>query len=181
VFGPNLLIDDLEALRRTNDLCNRYGMDTIGCGHLAGYAVECFERGLIGRAQTGGLALNWGNAEAVVCLVEKIGKGEGIGSVLARGFEAAIQELGPQTTEYAMAVPNEGIPAHDPRWNVGLALTCFLNPTPAHHCQGSTAFPVAGYDMPAVPADYAPGRASHHDGITNRAHVLDAAGLCLFG
>jgi aldehyde:ferredoxin oxidoreductase len=181
VFGSNLLVDDLEAIFRINDLCNRYGMDTIGCGGLAAYAVECFERGLITREQTGGLELTWGNAEAVVALVEKIGKGEGIGALLARGFEEAVRELGPQTAEYIMAIRGEALPAHDPRWNVGLALTYFINPTPARHCQGSTAFPVAGYEMPPVaPAD-AGGRAPHHDAITNWTHVLDAAGLCLFG
>jgi len=181
VFGSNLLVDDLEAIFRVNDLCNRYGMDTIGCGGLVAWAVECFERGLITRGQIDGLELSWGNAEAVVSLVEKIGKGEGIGAALARGFDAAVREFGPETAQYAMAVRGEALPAHDPRWNVGLGLTYFLNPTPAHHCQGSTAFPIAGYEMPAVAPDQASGRAVHHDAINNWTHVLDAAGLCLFG
>jgi aldehyde:ferredoxin oxidoreductase len=181
VFGSNLLIDDLEAIFRINDLCNRYGMDTIGCGGLAAYAVECFERGLITREQTGGLELTWGNAEAVVSLVEQIGKGEGIGGVLARGFDAAVDAYGSGTADCVMAVRGEALPAHDPRWNVGLALTYFLNPTPAHHCQGSTAFPMAGYEMPAIAPAEASGRAAHHDAVTNWTHVLDAAGLCLFG
>ncbi len=181
MFGSNLLIDDLEAIFRINDLCNRYGMDTIGCGGLAAYAVECFQRGLIGREQTDGLELTWGNAEAVVSLVEKIGKGEGIGAVLARGFGEAVGVFGPETADRAMAVRGEALPAHDPRWNVGLALTYYLNPTPARHCQGSTAFPVAGYQMPAIPPAEASGRAVHHDAVKNWTHVLDAAGLCLFG
>jgi aldehyde:ferredoxin oxidoreductase len=78
-------------------------------------------------------------------------------------------------------VRGEGLPAHDPRWNAGLALTYFLDPTPARHTQGSTAFPIAGYDMPEIPVHQAWGRAVHHDRNVNWTHVLNAAGLCLFG
>jgi aldehyde:ferredoxin oxidoreductase len=181
VFGPNLLVDNLEALFRVSDLCNRFGMDTIGCGGLVGYAVECYERGLITKKQTGGLDLRWGNAEAIVALVEMIGKAEALGGVLDKGFDEAIKVLGPQTAEYAMAVRNEGLPAHDPRWHVGLALTYYLDPTPSRHTQGSTTFPIAGYEMPTIPAAQAAGRAKSHDGNVNFTHVLNSAGLCLFG
>jgi len=145
MFGSNLLNDNLEAIIRINDLCNRYGLDTIGTGALVAYATECYERGLIGKEQTGGLELGWGREEAVVALVEKIGKAEGVGVVLAKGFEEAVR--------------GEALPAHDPRWNVGLALTYHMDPTPARHTQGSTAFPIAGYDMPEIGATEAAGRA----------------------
>ena len=181
VFGPNLLIDDFEALITINDLCNRYGMDTIGCGGLVALAVDCFERGIIDEKQTGGLKLNWGNADAVIALVEMIGKAEGIGAVLSRGFTAAVGAFGPESAQYAMAVRNEGFPAHDPRWNAGIALTYYFDPTPARHTQGSTTFPVAGVDMPEFDAHEEGGRAPHHSANVTWTHVLNAAGLCLFG
>jgi len=80
-----------------------------------------------------------------------------------------------------MAVHNEGLPAHDPRWNAGLALTYYSDPTPARHTQGSTAFPLAGYDMPNIDAHQAEGRAKYHHDNVNWTHVLNSAGLCLFG
>lgn len=181
MFGSNLLIDDLEALFRINDLCNRYGMDTIGCGGLVGYAVECFERGLISIRQTEGLELRWGSAPAAVALVEKIGKAEGLGAILSRGFDEAVVALGEATAPYAIAARNEGLPAHDPRWNVGLALTYCYDPTPGRHTQGSTTFPVAGYEMPAIDGAEAAGRAKAHNDNVNWTHVLNSAGLCLFG
>ncbi len=181
IFGPNLLLDSAEALIRINDLCNRYGMDTIGCGGLCGYAIECYERGLITKDQTGGLELRWGDGRAIAALVEKIGKGEGIGGVLSKGFEEAVRVYGAQTAQYAMAVRGEGLPAHDPRWNAGLALTYYFDPTPARHTQGSTTYPVAGYSMPEIPAAQAGGRAKHHNENVNWTHVLNSAGLCLFG
>lgn len=181
MFGSNLLIDNLEALFKINDLCNRYGMDTIGCGALAAYAVDCFEHGKISLKQTDGLQLRWGNAEAIISLVEMIGEAEGIGEVLSKGFAHAISVFGADTAEYAVAARGEGLPAHDPRWNVGLALTYFLDPTPARHTQGSTAFPLAGYEMPAIPPSQSEGRAKYHDENINWTHVLNSAGLCLFG
>jgi aldehyde:ferredoxin oxidoreductase len=181
VFGPNLLIDDTEALITINDLCNRYGMDTIGCGGLIAFTVECFERGIIGPVQTDGLELRWGRADSVVALVEKIGRAEGIGKVLSRGFEAAVEAFGHESAPSAVAARNEGLPAHDPRWNAGLALTYFFDPTPARHTQGSTAFPIAGYEMPGIPVHETKGRAHHHGRNVNWTHVLNAAGLCLFG
>ena len=181
VFGPNLLIDDFEALITINDLCNRYGLDTISCGGLVALAVECYERGIIDDVQTGGLKLSWGDAEAVIALVIMIGRAEGIGEVLSRGFDAAVEAFGPETAQYAMAVRNEGFPAHDPRWNAGLALTYFFDPTPARHTQGSTTFPVAGMDMPEFDAHDEKGRAPYHNENVNWTHVLNGAGLCLFG
>jgi aldehyde:ferredoxin oxidoreductase len=181
LFGSNLLLDDVEALIKINDLCNRYGMDTIGCGGLVGYAIECLERGLISSDQADGLDLSWGNASAIVALVDKIGKAEGIGKVLSSGFEGAVREFGEATAPYAMAVRGEGLPSHDPRWNVGIGLTYYLDPTPARHCQGSTTFPLAGYEMPEIPADQAEGRGEYHKDNANWTHVLNSAGLCLFG
>jgi aldehyde:ferredoxin oxidoreductase len=181
MFGSNLLSDNLEAMIRINDLCNRYGLDTIGTGALVAYATECYERGLIGREQTGGLELGWGRAEAAVALVEKIGRAEGIGAVLAKGFEEAVRVFGKDTAPCAVAFRGEALPAHDPRWNAGLALTYFMDATPARHTQGSTAFPIAGYEMSEIDAAEASGRAEHHRANANWAHVLNSAGLCLFG
>jgi aldehyde:ferredoxin oxidoreductase len=181
MFGSNLLNDNLESIFKVNDICNRYGMDTIGCGGLVAYAIECYENGYISRDQADGLDLRWGNASAIVELVEKIGKAEGIGAVLAKGFDNAVEIFGEETRKYAVAVRNEGLPAHDPRWNVGLALTYYIDATPGRHCQGSTAFPVAGYDMPEIPPNQSAGRGKPHMDNANWAHVLDSAGLCLFG
>ena len=181
LVGSNLVNDNLEAIFRINDLCNRYGMDTIGTGGLVAYTIECLEKGLISAEQVDGLDLRWGNAEAIVALVEKIGKAEGVGAILAKGFSAAVRAFGEKTAPFAIAARGEGFPAHDPRWNVGLALTYFLDPTPSRHTQGSTTFPLAGYEMPAIPAAQSAGRAKYHDENINWTHVLNSAGLCLFG
>ncbi|UCF96148.1 MAG: aldehyde ferredoxin oxidoreductase family protein [Spirochaetaceae bacterium] len=181
LLGPNLLIEDVEALIRLNDLCNRYGLDTIGTGGLVAFAIECFEQGVLKPEQTGGLELRWGNTRAVVTLVESMGRGEGFGALLSKGFDHLISVLGEESRQYAMAVRNEALPAHDPRWSAGLALTYYSDPTPARHTQGSTTFPVAGYDMPDIPSHQAKGRSKAHWDNVAWTHTLNAAGLCLFG
>jgi aldehyde:ferredoxin oxidoreductase len=181
MFGSNLLNNNVESLIRINDLCNRYGMDTIGCGALCAYAVECYERGLIDRDQSGGLELHWGDCDAIVSLVESIGRSEGIGAILSRGFEAAVDAFGERTRPYAIAVRNEALPAHDPRFSVGYALSYFSDPTPSRHTQGTTADPVAGYEQPEFGNDQFSGRGRYHNDNVNLTHAMNAAGLCLFG
>ena len=97
-----------------------------------------------------GLELHWGDTESIVTLVEQIGKGEALGATLMKGFDHAIETFGEQTSEFAIAVRNEALPAHDPRCSAGLALTYFTDPTPARHTQGSTTFPVGGYQQPEM-------------------------------
>ncbi len=177
VFGSNLLNDNMESLQKLNEICNRWGIDTITTGGLCGYAIESYQNGFISKEQTGGLELAWSDPEVILKLVEKIGKNEGIGAILTRGFEAAIEEFGEETRKYAMAVRNEGLPAHDPRWSDDLALTYYTDATPSRHTQGCTTFPVAGYTMPEGEDSQAAG---HRDNV-NLYHTLSSLGLCIFG
>jgi aldehyde:ferredoxin oxidoreductase len=73
-FGTMTLIDNVEAIIKANDLCNRYGLDTISAGVTIAFAMECYEQGLLTREDTGGLELTWGNAAAMLTLLEKMGK-----------------------------------------------------------------------------------------------------------
>ena len=84
-FGPLCLNSNLDSIGKANELCNRYGMDTISCGATIAFAMDCFENELIGVGETDGLELTWGNAAAIVALTDKIGRQEGVGALLARG------------------------------------------------------------------------------------------------
>ncbi|NQU99859.1 MAG: aldehyde ferredoxin oxidoreductase family protein [Parcubacteria group bacterium] len=181
MFGSNLLNENIESLIKINDLCNRYGMDTIGCGSLCGFAIECFEKGLITKEDTDGIELNWGDPYSIIFLVEKIGKAEGIGEILSKGFKKAIEIIGGDSEKYAMVIRNEAFPAHDPRWSGGLALTYYSDPTPARHTQGSVTFPVGGYEIPKFSNTESSGWSRYHKDIILLTQVLNSAGLCLFG
>jgi aldehyde:ferredoxin oxidoreductase len=93
-------ISDLAAISKANELCNKYGMDTISCGATIAWAMECFGEGLITTQDTGGIELRYGNAQAMVCTVELIAKREGFGDVLAEGSAGAASRIGRGTEEF---------------------------------------------------------------------------------
>ncbi|UCB46442.1 MAG: aldehyde ferredoxin oxidoreductase family protein [Spirochaetota bacterium] len=124
LLGSNCLVDDLDAVIKTNELCNRYGLDTISTGNCIGFAMEAFERGYITKNDADGLELSWGNAQAVIELVKMIGKRKAVGKLLGEGVRRAANELGGFAPEFALEVKGLEPPAHDPRahFSVGLGL-----------------------------------------------------------
>jgi aldehyde:ferredoxin oxidoreductase len=139
MIGANLLIDDVLSLFKANELCNLYGLDTISTGAVIGFAMELYERGIIDKNDTGGIELTWGNGSALVAMVEKIGKREGFGAILADGSKFAAERIGKGSEEYAMQVGGQDLPAHDPRVLHGTGWTYILDATPARHTAGEAA------------------------------------------
>jgi aldehyde:ferredoxin oxidoreductase len=141
-FGSSCGIDDLAAVAYANQLCNRYGMDTISCGATIAWAMDCFERGLIGPEDTGGLELRFGNAEAMLQLVEAIARRTGFGDLLAQGSARAAEALGRGTADLVVAVKKQELPAHMPQSKPGLGLVYAVNPFGADHqsCEHDPAY-----------------------------------------
>ncbi len=131
-LGSYCGVSNLEAVARANQLCNMYGMDTIACGGTIAWAMDCFERGLLTTEDTGGLDLHFGNAKAMVALVEQIGKGEGFGQVLGEGSARAAEILG-VGQELVAAVKGRELPAHMPQVKRTMALLYAVNPGGADH------------------------------------------------
>jgi len=181
MFGTNLLNDDLASIVKVNEVCNNLGLDTISVGAIIGYVIECYENGLLTRADTDGLEMTWGNAEAIVALTEKIGKREGFGAVLADGIRVAWEKLGRIGTEYAIHVQGEEVPAHDPKYTPGLATTYLLTATPARHTQGGELIEPPHLELVEVEDNVYTGRAENHYKLMTSAEVCNAAGLCIFG
>lgn len=132
-IGSACGIDDLEAIAYANQLCNAYGLDTISTGMTIAWAMECFERGLLTEEETGGLDLHFGNAEAMVALVEQIARREGFGDLLAEGSARASRQMGEETERYAMHVKGQEFPMHEPRIKFALGLGYATSPTGADH------------------------------------------------
>lgn len=120
-FGGNCQCDDLNAIAAMNDLCNRYGLDTISTSSAIAFAMEATERGLLGGRDTGGLDLTWGNAEAMIGAIHAIARREGIGALLADGVRRAARQIGPEAEPLAIHVKGMEIPYHDPRAFVSMA------------------------------------------------------------
>jgi aldehyde:ferredoxin oxidoreductase len=115
VFGALCAVADLGAITMANYLCNDYGLDTISTGSSIAFALECYERGVLTREETGGLELKFGDADLVVELVSKIAARQGIGDLLAEGTRIMSQRLGGGSEHFAMHVKGLELPAYDPR------------------------------------------------------------------
>jgi len=122
-MGGECLVSDLEAICKANQLCNLYGLDTISTGSVIAFAMEAFEKGIITREDTDGLELIWGNGGALVQMVHRIGRREGIGALLGDGVRRAAQALGRNAVEFAVHVKGLEPSAHDPRrfWSQALS------------------------------------------------------------
>jgi aldehyde:ferredoxin oxidoreductase len=132
-LGSYCGIDDLGAIAYANQLCNMYGMDTISCGATVAFAMDCFERGLITTEDTSGLELGFGNAEAMVQVVEQIARREGIGDLLAEGAGRAGRRIGHGAESLAVVVKDHDLPAHMPEVKRSLGLIYAVNPFGADH------------------------------------------------
>jgi aldehyde:ferredoxin oxidoreductase len=136
-FGSNCLNDNIEAVIRANEICNLYGMDTIAVGNLIAFAMECYEKGVIGRGDTDGLDLSWGNAGAIVSLTEKIARREGFGALLADGPRAAADRIGRGAEKWSMHVCGQALPYHDPRTSPAQGTGYFADANPSRHVESS--------------------------------------------
>lgn len=114
-FGGMCGVGDLEAIAMAGYLCNEYGLDTISAGSTIAFAMECFEKGILGPGDTGGREIRFGDAEIIVELVHRIARREGIGALLAEGTKRMAQKLGRGSERFAMQVKGLELPAYDSR------------------------------------------------------------------
>ena len=133
-FGSYCGIDDLAAISLANQICNEYAVDSIAAGATIAFAMECFEKGVITREQTGGLELKFGNTDAMIQALYMMVKGEGeFGKTLGMGSERAAKVWGKDSDEFLITVKGAEAPAHMPQAKRSLALIYAVNPFGADH------------------------------------------------
>ncbi|MBN2145874.1 MAG: aldehyde ferredoxin oxidoreductase family protein [Anaerolineales bacterium] len=133
-FGSYCGVNNLAAVCKANQICNEYGVDTISCGATIAFAMECFEKGLIGLEQTGGIELRFGNADAMLEALDQIVHNSGpLGKVLSQGSARAAALWGPDAEDCLITVKNEEAPAHMPQAKKSLAVIFAVNPFGADH------------------------------------------------
>lgn len=138
LLGSNCLTDNLEALCYANELCNRFGLDTISTGGVIAFGMEAFEKGLIDREDTGGIELRWGNEQAVIEMIRMIAQKRKIGMTLGMGVKKASEVIGKNSIEFAMHIKGLELPAHDPRGYNGGATGFATSSRGACHLAGLT-------------------------------------------
>jgi len=164
-FGPNLLVNDLAAITRLGELCDRYGMDTISMGNTIGLAFHLYESGAITSKDIGGIELNWGDIETVERLIHLTAQREGVGEVLAHGSRFLGRYFGRE--EDAVQVNGLEVAYHDPRGVSGMALSYATSPRGACHNQSDYFLVDMGTTNEEVGIEYF----SRHDGAEKAANV----------
>jgi aldehyde:ferredoxin oxidoreductase len=176
-FGAMSLNHNAESIIKCNDICNRYGLDTMSVGPTIAWAIECFEKGLFTKKETNGIELTWGNADSIVAMTQAIADQSGFGKILALGSMKAAYRLG-KGKEYLQTVRGIELPMHDPRNSPYLARTYQCDPTPGRHTKGGLGIADLG-STDHIRFQYK-GRGQADAEATCRMEVLASAGACAF-
>ncbi len=135
-LGGNLANTDKDSLIAADSLCDRLGIDTVSAGNTIGFAYELYQRGIITKKDTDGLELNWGDAAAMMALLEKIGSREGFGKLLGEGTKRAAEQIGKGAEDYAIQVKGLELPGYEPRAVKGYGLVFATSNIGAQHMYG---------------------------------------------
>lgn len=176
-LGATCGVDDLAAITKANYICNEYGMDTITVGATVACAMELAEKGLVSEEEIG-MPLKFGDADAMVKLVEMAAKCEGFGAKLALGSYRLADSYG--APELSMTVKKQEFPAYDARGMQGMALHYATSNRGACHVRGYLVSP----EILGLPEKLDPqatdGKPTWAKIFQDFTAVVDSAGVCLF-
>ncbi len=184
-FGAMVLNDNAEALSEMNRRTNDHGMDTISLSSAIAFAIEAYEAGLITKEDTGGLELRWGDADAILGMIEMVNERRGIGNLLAEGVRAAAERLGERAIPMAVHVKGLEVPYHDPRTFTDMAAHYATNPRGASHMEAASYWYGYGLRIPGWREEdrdrfSSEGAAQLAIDFQNYMQVFNPLGLCKF-
>jgi aldehyde:ferredoxin oxidoreductase len=146
-LGSNCGIDNLKAICKGNERCNALGMDTISTGSALAFAMECYEKGLISKDDTGGIEFVFGDENIMLQGLELIARKKGFGATLAEGTARMAAKIGQGSEKFAMHVKGLDVAMHDARAMLGFRIGYMLHPIGGDHCSSIT-FPMGGGTRP---------------------------------
>jgi len=173
-------VDDVEAVAKANEICDRTGLDTMTTGMTIAWAMEAYEKSLL----ESDLDLEFGNAEAMLEATRRIAFREGeLGELLADGPVEAARELGKGSEEFTIHVKGMVPAGFEVRGIKGMALAFAVAPRGADHLtscfyaleMSGSFWDFDGYDRTEM-ANKAVALKSMEDLMT----VYDMTGMCKF-
>lgn len=189
-LGSNLDITDAEAVLKGQALINQLGLNIDAAGAAIAWAYEAYERGLLTRADTDGLELTWGNADAMLDLLQRIATRRGIGDLLADGVAEAARRLGRGSEAFAMHAKGQGLNEQTVRSHKGWALGIFTSTRGGGHLNGAAlverlgmnpqkAKELFGAEAVAQPERY-DGKGAVTAWFEGFKSIVDSVGLCYY-
>jgi aldehyde:ferredoxin oxidoreductase len=191
-LGSNCGVNDLVAVAKANELCARWGLDTISTGMTIAFVMECVERGLLTAERTGGFLPRFGDAEGMLASVEMIAHRRGFGAEMALGSRRLAERIGPGARELTVEVKGQELALHEPRLKHGLGLGYMVSPIGADHMANihDTNYTGPTGDLRRVNAvcqvgplpanDLSPEKAQLFYHEVNWMHFQDCAVTCMF-
>lgn len=186
-------VGDLKQLALANQLLGQYVLDSISTGVCIAFAMECFENGLLTKADTGGMELRFGDEKVVIDLIHKIGRREGIGDLLGEGVMRAAAKIGRGADRFAMHTKGQELPMHEPRGKRGLALAYATSAIGADHmkaphdpfyesldAEGHSSLAALGLLEPVDRMDLGPAKVRAYHYSQKVWSLYDAVGMCKF-
>lgn len=186
-------ISDLAAIAKGNELCNRYGLDTISTGAAIAFAMECREAGYLTEKELDGLDLRFGNASAMLETIDLIAERRGIGDLLAEGVRAAARKIGGGAEALALHTKGQELPMHEARGKRAVALAYAFSPSGADHndshfdnhfeethSPGIEAFESLGLGKPIPALNMGPAKVRLFHISRQVMSLLNSIGLCQF-
>jgi aldehyde:ferredoxin oxidoreductase len=178
-FGGNLGNINIESIEYANMLADSYGLDTISTGVAIGFATELYEKGIIGKSETDGIDLRWGDPEILPEMVKRIALRIGIGNILAEGVRKAAKIIGRGAEKYAMHVKGLEPPAYDPRSAKAHGLSMVTSPIGASHTIGWNSYEIIGVPKRVDPFSVK-GKAQLTKKVQDEFAVAETAIFCQF-
>jgi len=173
LIGGDCAVGNITDLTYANWLCDELGLDTISGGSVAAFAMECFEKGIIGKKDTDGMELKFGDIKSFEWLMNKIARREGIGGVLAEGVKVAAQKFDKGAEKFAMQIKGLEISGYESRKAPAMLLAYMTCDIGAHH---NRAWAIT-HDI-AVGRDKIEGKAKRVIELQHIRPLFDMLGCC---
>ena len=136
-YASNLDVTSLEAALHCHRLGNSYGLDDDQLSAVIGWAIECYENGILTKKETDGLELRWGNYKTILLLIEKIANRIGFGDLLANGVFEASKTIGRGSEKYSVLVKKVSLMEAAMRSHKGWALGIVTSAKGGGHLRGA--------------------------------------------
>lgn len=137
--------DSIEIVAAAERECDDFGMDAIETGSAIAFVMEARTRGILGKEETDGLDVVFGNKDVIMPMIRRIGLREGIGDILAEGVRRAADVIGRGSQAFAMQNKGLSFPGHSARGLPGFALGYATGPRGASHHDGRPTGERTGY------------------------------------
>jgi len=115
-------ITDFASLIEADALCDLYGLDVISTGVCLAFAMECYEKGIISKEDTGGIELKFGRSDLLVKLIRDTAYRQDFGEIMSLGTKVMAERLGKGSEQFAMHCKGLELGGYDPRGAKSMAL-----------------------------------------------------------